>query len=161
MGTIRLLMKFAGHSWHIFSSVCTNKIPLERFFLYLNVDALLFKWGLCELRHCPRFPWIWGRADRLGGTPKTDRCVLQRKVWMGKKRERVEFRLWTEWGRVTCFQDGEVVRVVYGCSKRPRQIEPGPRISMDWRPTWSAALSDRHEVSRQKTSCPSMWGFFF
>ena len=50
-------------------------------------SSLLSGWGLCELRHCPRFPWIWGRADRLGGTPKTDRCVLLRKVLLGRKKE--------------------------------------------------------------------------
>ena len=80
------------------------------------ISKRLLEWGLCELRHCPRFPWIWGRADRLGGTPKTDRCGLQRKVWLGKKKEGWVSIVW-ELGRVSCFQDDEVVRVVYGCSK--------------------------------------------
>ena len=103
---------------------------------------LLYQWGLCELHHCARFPWIWGRADRLGGTLKTDRCVLQRKVWLGKKKEdwvsivnRVRsgffFLFWRWWSRTCC---------AYGWSKRPRQKEREPRISSNWRPTWSAGF---------------------
>ena len=64
----------------------------------------------------------------------TDASSRERYCWEGRKR--VEFRLRTELGRVFFwFQEGEVVRVVYRCSKHSRQKEPGPRISSDWRPT--------------------------
>ena len=74
----------------------------KRIKLFDDFWVRTYQWGFCELRHCPWFPWIWGRADRLGGTPKTERCVLPRKYgW--KRRNRVEFRLWTELGRVFLF----------------------------------------------------------
>ena len=112
------------------------------------------QWGL----NCANYitvPGFHGFEDAQAGwvasQKLTDASCRERYGW--ERRKRVVFRLWTELGQVFFgFQDGEVVRVVYGCSKRPRKKEPGPRISSDWRPTWSAALSDRHEVSHQKTS---------
>ena len=50
---------------------------------------------------------------------------------------------------------------MYGCSKRSHRKEPRLCISSDWRPTWSAALSDRHEVSYQKNIRVCGAFFFF
>ena len=129
---------------------------------YCNPLLFRCRWGLCELRDYPRFPWIWGRADRLGGTPKTDRCVLQRKVWLGKKKEGwVSIVNRVRSGFFFCFQDGEVVRVVYGCSERPRQKEPGPRISSDWRPTDLKCCFVRSSWSQSPKNIRVCGAFFF
>ena len=83
-----------------------------------------------------------------------DAFCRERYGW--ERRNRVEFRLWTELGRVFFFFVFEMVKLYVlckgaRCSKRPREKEPGPCISSDW-PTRSAALSDGHEVSHQKIS---------
>ena len=127
---------------------------------FSNGEDPRWKWTL--LRHCPRFPWIWGRANRLGGTPKPDRCVLQRKVGLGKKKEgwvSIVNRVRSGFFFVFEMVKPYVLCIGARCSKRPREREPGPRISSDW-PTRGAALSDRHEVSHQKIS-EYVGGFFY
>ena len=85
-----------------------------------------FGWGLCELRHYPRLPWNWGRADRLGGKRETDRCLPHRKGRLGKKKE----------GRVSIVSragSGVFLFVfktvkscwVYGCCSHPFQKNHG------------------------------------
>ena len=58
-----------------------------------------------------------------------------KKGMAGRKERGLSFDCKQSWVGFFCFQDGEAVPVVYGCSKRPRQKEPGPRFSSDWRPT--------------------------
>ena len=111
--------------------------------------------------HCTslsRLPWNWGRADRLGRKWKTDRCLLHRKGWLGKKKEgRVSivsragsgFLLLSKlWSRVGCMGVA-AIHLKRTMASDFIGLPTGPK----------ASLPDHHEVRVTKKH-PSVWGLF-
>ena len=85
------------------------------------------QWGLCELHHYTRLPWNWERADRLGGKRKTDKCVLQRKGRLGKKKGGKSFHCEQSWvGFSFVFKTVNLKSCwVNRCCSHPRQKNHG------------------------------------